>query len=92
MAFGRRATAEGAERARASVEVDRALAAFDGAAIVGTTHANSVELTVPGGACPTALVDMVGVAADAQAARGADADDGPAAIGHPRAGRAAGGR
>ena len=61
VAFGRRATAEDAARARPSVEVDRALAAFDGAAIVGTTHALSVELTVPGGACPTALVDMVGV-------------------------------
>ena len=61
VAFGRRATAEDAARARPSVEVDRALAAFDGEAIVGTTHALSVELTVPGGACPTALVDMVGV-------------------------------
>ena len=61
VAFGRRATAEDAARARPSVEVDRALAAFEGAAIVGTTHALSVELTVPGGACPTALVDMVGV-------------------------------
>ena len=61
VAFGRRATAEDAARARPAVEVDRALAAFDGEAIVGTTHALSVELTVPGGACPTALVDMVGV-------------------------------
>ena len=61
VAFGRRATAEDAARARPSVEVDRALAAFEGATIVGTTHALSVELTVPGGACPTALVDMVGV-------------------------------
>ena len=61
VAFGRRATAEDAARARPSVEVDRALAAFEGEAIVGTTHALSVELTVPGGACPTALVDMVGV-------------------------------
>ena len=39
VAFGRRATAEDAARARPSVEVDRALAAFEGAAIVGTTHA-----------------------------------------------------
>ena len=61
VAFGRRATAEDAARARPAVEVDRALAAFDGEAIVGTTHALSVELTLPGGACPTALVDMVGV-------------------------------
>ena len=61
VAFGRRATAEGAARARPAVEVDRALAAFEGEAIVGTTHALSVELTVPGGALPTALVDMVGV-------------------------------
>ena len=61
VAFGRRATAEDAARARPAVEVDRALAAFEGAEIVGTTHALSVELTVPGGACSTALVDMVGV-------------------------------
>ncbi len=61
VAFGRRATAEDAARARPAVEVDRALAAFEGAAIVGTTHALSVEVTAPGGALPTALVDMVGV-------------------------------
>ena len=61
VAFGRRATAENAARARPAVEVDRALAAFEGEGIVGTTHALSVELTVPGGALPTALVDMVGV-------------------------------
>ncbi len=62
VAFGRRGTAEEANRARPSVEVDRALAAFDGTAIVGTAHAHSVELTLPGGVSAAALVDMVGVA------------------------------
>ena len=60
-AFGRRSTKTQAGRMLPALEMDRALAVFDGNAIVGTAHAHSVELTHPGGSSPSALVDMVGV-------------------------------
>ena len=43
------------------VELDRSLAAHDGARVVGTASAFSFELAVPGGMLPAAGVTMVGV-------------------------------
>jgi predicted acetyltransferase len=49
------------EDLRHTIETDRALAAVDGDAIVGTTAAYSLRLTVPGGEVGCAGVTMVGV-------------------------------
>jgi predicted acetyltransferase len=54
-------TAEGVEHERLTFEFDRSLAAFDGAAMVGTTAAYSFQLTVPGGVAAAAGVTFVGV-------------------------------
>lgn len=49
------------EEIRHTFETDRALAAFDGESMVGTTGAYSFRLTVPGGEVDCAGVTMVGV-------------------------------
>jgi predicted acetyltransferase len=43
------------------LDVDRALAAFDGDSIVGTAHSAPQHMTVPGGSLETACVDSVTV-------------------------------
>jgi predicted acetyltransferase len=43
------------------VELDRAMAAYDGERVVGTAGAFSMQLSVPGGELPMAGVTMVGV-------------------------------
>lgn len=48
-------------RVRAILELDRTLAAFDGADIVGTTAIFSFRMAVPGGVLPTAGVTWVAV-------------------------------
>ena len=54
-------TPEGTERARQTVELDRLRAAFDGAEIVATFGAYSLELTGPGGTIPTAGTSAITV-------------------------------
>jgi hypothetical protein len=46
--FGVHSSANTEELNRHIVEIDRAIAAFDGSEIVGTTAAMSFELTIPG--------------------------------------------
>ena len=60
-AFGSDLSPEFMEQARATGEIDRTLAVFDGAEIVGTTGIFSLNLTVPGAALPTAGVTWVSV-------------------------------
>jgi predicted acetyltransferase len=60
-AFGGTARSEDIERERIVAEVDRSLAAFDGAEIVGGASAASFTLTVPGGFVRAAGVTGVGV-------------------------------
>ena len=46
---------------RATMELDRTIAAFDGGDVVGTAGAYSFEVTLPGGVCePAAGVTVVG--------------------------------
>ena len=77
---GRRAAA----RDRAVFEFDRALAAFDGADMVGTAAALSLRMTVPGGAAAVAGVTAVATAAVVPAARDPDQPDAPPARRPPR--------
>jgi predicted acetyltransferase len=60
-AFGGRPSDEEVESERRVAELDRSLAAFDGSAIVGTSGAFSLRMTVPGGIEPMAGVTLVGV-------------------------------
>jgi predicted acetyltransferase len=60
-AFGERLGDEFFEFHRPFVEVDRALGAFDGKALVGSAAAISYSMTVPGGELPVAAVTGVGV-------------------------------
>lgn len=61
--FGRRPTNEEIERVSGAFDVDRAVAAWDDATLVGTAVAFDMQLTVPGGArLPCAGVSMVTVA------------------------------
>jgi predicted N-acetyltransferase YhbS len=53
--------AESVEHERKIFEFDRSLAAFDGAAMVGTAAAYSFRLTVPGGAVGAGGVTIVSV-------------------------------
>ena len=46
---------------RPTVEMDRTLAAYDGKDIVGTSLAYSMQITVPGGVLPCAVLDAVQV-------------------------------
>ncbi|GLU47939.1 GNAT family N-acetyltransferase [Nocardiopsis ansamitocini] len=48
-------------RHRTNTEIDRTLAAFDGAQLIGTTGAYSFQMTLPGGIRPVAGVTCVGV-------------------------------
>lgn len=59
--FGRDVWEEDVGRRRAVAELDRTLAAFDGAEIVGTANAYSRELSVPGGCVGAAFVTAVSV-------------------------------
>jgi len=61
-AFGNQGSDTELEGHLAAVEVDRAVAAFDDGAMVGTGGAMSLELTVPGGAMlPVAGITLIGV-------------------------------
>jgi predicted acetyltransferase len=60
-AFGERLGDEFFDFHRPFVEVDRALGAFDGEALVGSAAAISYSMTVPGGELPVAAVTGVGV-------------------------------
>lgn len=60
-AFGNQFNPEHLERERPFQEFDRTLAAFDGEEIVGTAGVFSFQMTVPGGALPTAGVTWVSV-------------------------------
>lgn len=60
-AFGFDLVPELLEEVRQVFEFDRSLAAFEGPEIVGTTAIYSFDLTVPGGALPTAGVTWVSV-------------------------------
>lgn len=61
-AFGGRPSDVHIEEARAFLEIDRTFVAVDGAAIVGTAGALSLELTIPGPATvPVAGITFVGV-------------------------------
>jgi predicted acetyltransferase len=60
--FGRPSRREDVEVFAPVVELDRSIAAYDGARVVGTTGAFSLRITVPGGGeLPMAGVTMVGV-------------------------------
>ncbi len=59
--FGVDVNQELRDEARQIFEFDRTLASFDGPEIVGTTAIFSFDLTVPGGALPTAGVTSVSV-------------------------------
>ncbi len=62
--FGEHATAAGLAVERALLPLDRALAAYDGPAMVGTAASYPFQVTVPGGATlPAAGVSNVGVLA-----------------------------
>jgi predicted acetyltransferase len=50
VAFGFTMTASDREAEKTALEFDRTLAAFDGAAVVGTTATLTLDLTLPGGA------------------------------------------
>jgi predicted acetyltransferase len=60
-AFGEEARPEDVERARTLMPLERIVAAFDGGRPVGVSAALRFELTIPGGALPTAGVTWVGV-------------------------------
>lgn len=60
-AFGYTPEAGDEEKVSDVMEFDRTLAVFDGKTIVGTTCIFSYEMTVPGGALPTAGVSWVSV-------------------------------
>lgn len=61
-AFGTQARPEDVARWRAITELDRTQAVFDGGRIVATGTADSLELTVPGGAAvPMAGITAIGV-------------------------------
>jgi predicted acetyltransferase len=61
-AFGVTYLEEDHDDVRSYLELDRTTVALDGADVVGTTSAFTLEMTVPGGACvPTAGVTWVGV-------------------------------
>jgi predicted acetyltransferase len=60
-AFGEDVTPEELALYRRTTEIDRAWAAIDGTAIVGTTAAYSFRLAIPGGEVPAAGVTAVGV-------------------------------
>ena len=60
-AFGFEVNMERLEDTRQIFELDRTLAAFDGEEIAGTTAIFSFDMTVPGGALPTAGVTWVSV-------------------------------
>jgi predicted acetyltransferase len=60
-AFGEEARPEDVERARTLMPLDRIVAAFDGGRPIGVAAALRFELTIPGGALPTAGVTWVGV-------------------------------
>lgn len=60
-AFGLRPTPEEIERERRVAEIDRCLAAFDGAEMVGCAGTSTFRLTVPDGAARAAGVTAVGV-------------------------------
>jgi predicted acetyltransferase len=60
-AFGDTPSPDAIERWRTVFEFDRSLAAFDGAAMVGTSGLLSLTLTTPGGLAPMAGVTAVGV-------------------------------
>lgn len=62
LAFGHPDSAEEAERERGLFELDRSLAAFDGATIVGTSCLLSLSLRVPGGELRCPVVTCVSVA------------------------------
>lgn len=59
--FGYTVDPEDFPRLRKHLELDRTLAVFDGDEIVGTTAVFSFEMSVPGGAIPTAGVTWVAV-------------------------------
>jgi predicted acetyltransferase len=59
--FGHRVTKEDLPVFEPNIELDRALAAYDGERVVGTAGIYSFRLTVPGGELPAAGVTMVGV-------------------------------
>src|SRR6266567_4338178 len=60
-AFGEAISEEHRQLERETLELDRTLAVFDGADIVGSAAAYSMELTVPGGTMPLAGVTGVAV-------------------------------
>jgi predicted acetyltransferase len=59
--FGHRVNEEDLPVFEPNIELDRALAAYDGERVVGTAGIYSFRLTVPGGQLPAAGVTMVGV-------------------------------
>jgi predicted acetyltransferase len=61
LAFGERVRDEDFARWKRLFEQDRAIAAFDGNAVVGTAGIFSYQLTIPGGVLPAAGVTIVGV-------------------------------
>ena len=63
LGFGGDPSQENTPHFEAILERDRTRCAFDGEAIVGTSGAFSFDLTVPGGALPTAGTTMVSVRA-----------------------------
>lgn len=61
LAFGLTVDADSVEAERGVHEPDRAIAAYDGTAMVGIAAAYSLDLTVPGAVVPAAGVTWVGV-------------------------------
>jgi predicted acetyltransferase len=63
MAFNFDPTDDGVEPFNAILETERTICAFDGAQMVGTAGAFSLDMTVPGGVLPVAGTTMVAVLA-----------------------------